>query len=277
MSGADSNMSRRLARGIVRHAARILRPVRPVWSEAMEREFEHIDSNHGAVIWAVGCVWASYLERLKTKALSIVSTAVLFWMLSALIPISGCFWIWYLISLGYLAGFQGRDLWLLDVSIAVVLLTLIVVGTPGRWQWRLLSASLFPYMAFLCLPVAGLVQQFNNFTGLLELDSLYFSLRLLLLGLNFGVVVAALLTLPFTLLYRARAASLATLGLLPVFAIFIRGLADTAKVNDSSMRLTLRMVSCIWPIICTIVFLVIFTSICNKWLPRWSARDVAQQ
>jgi hypothetical protein len=60
---AASTASRWIAQWLVRHAANVLRPIRPTWSEAMEHELDHIEDDHRALTWALGCVWAGYTER----------------------------------------------------------------------------------------------------------------------------------------------------------------------------------------------------------------------
>jgi hypothetical protein len=40
-----------------------LRSARPEWSDALGSELEHIPDDHQALIWAAGCVRASYIER----------------------------------------------------------------------------------------------------------------------------------------------------------------------------------------------------------------------
>jgi hypothetical protein len=40
-----------------------LRPTRPEWSDALSSELEHISDDHQALIWAAGCIGASYKER----------------------------------------------------------------------------------------------------------------------------------------------------------------------------------------------------------------------
>ena len=54
---------RTLACRLVRHACAVLRPTRPLWASAMERELEHIPTHFQTLVWALGCVRASYMER----------------------------------------------------------------------------------------------------------------------------------------------------------------------------------------------------------------------
>jgi len=69
---------RRLALALARHAARVLPNARDAWAKAMGQEIHFIESDRDALSWAVGCVLASYLERifamnlLHTRAARIV-------------------------------------------------------------------------------------------------------------------------------------------------------------------------------------------------------------
>ncbi len=68
---------RRAAHGLTRHAARTLRATRPGWSDALESEVEHIPDDRQALIWAVGCVRASYAERYYSRHVGLLAAAVI--------------------------------------------------------------------------------------------------------------------------------------------------------------------------------------------------------
>ena len=53
--------SRRIARALMRHAARVM-PA-PDWGEAMQNELEAIGDDQVALRWAIGCLVAGYGER----------------------------------------------------------------------------------------------------------------------------------------------------------------------------------------------------------------------
>jgi hypothetical protein len=78
-----ANIERRLALRLVRHAAFVLPRGAASWGIAMQREVEHIDSNHDALKWAIGCVSTGYLRRLAS--LSVVHTSAIRWLLAAFI------------------------------------------------------------------------------------------------------------------------------------------------------------------------------------------------
>jgi hypothetical protein len=64
MSTTD-NLVRRLALAVTEHAMRVLPPDRSSWARAMRQEIDHIDSDRSALRWAVGCLLASYRERVR--------------------------------------------------------------------------------------------------------------------------------------------------------------------------------------------------------------------
>jgi hypothetical protein len=70
----------RVAWGLAAHAARILPPERREWSQAMIAEVDHLPSAGAAMRWAIGCVFAGYIERTR----SMIGTAghVSRWVLS---------------------------------------------------------------------------------------------------------------------------------------------------------------------------------------------------
>jgi hypothetical protein len=61
---------RRLAVRLAAHAEKALPRSRVDWASAMRNEIHHISGNHAALKWALGCVFASYIERLRTMNVS---------------------------------------------------------------------------------------------------------------------------------------------------------------------------------------------------------------
>jgi hypothetical protein len=56
----------RIALGLTAHAARILPPERREWSQAMIAEVDHLPSAGAAIRWAIGCIFAGYIERMRS-------------------------------------------------------------------------------------------------------------------------------------------------------------------------------------------------------------------
>ena len=66
----EQPLLRRLASALLAHAARTLPRRRASWAEAIEAEAQHIESDAAALRWAVGCVFASYRERIRAMDFS---------------------------------------------------------------------------------------------------------------------------------------------------------------------------------------------------------------
>jgi hypothetical protein len=65
MNRCNTTLLHRIAARLVRHAAKVLPPKREHWADAMAGELAHIPDSPAALKWAVGCVFASYSERVK--------------------------------------------------------------------------------------------------------------------------------------------------------------------------------------------------------------------
>jgi hypothetical protein len=61
---------RRMASALADHASRTLPPQRREWARAMCSEVESIDDDVDAVLWSLGCVFASYRERIQVMVTS---------------------------------------------------------------------------------------------------------------------------------------------------------------------------------------------------------------
>jgi hypothetical protein len=55
----------RVAARLISHAAQTLPVERADWATAMGNEFQYISGSYAPLIWAVGCVLASYAERIR--------------------------------------------------------------------------------------------------------------------------------------------------------------------------------------------------------------------
>jgi hypothetical protein len=57
---------RHFAVRLAAHAEKVLPRSRADWARAMRSEIHHISGNHATLKWALGCVFASYSERMRT-------------------------------------------------------------------------------------------------------------------------------------------------------------------------------------------------------------------
>jgi hypothetical protein len=56
---------RHLAVRLTSHTEKVLPESRAEWARAMRNEVQHISGNRAALVWALGCVFASYTERMR--------------------------------------------------------------------------------------------------------------------------------------------------------------------------------------------------------------------
>jgi len=84
----DSSLVRRLAERLAAHTESIMPRDRAQWAQAMRRELDHVPGTAAALRWALGCVLASYIERMTTMSTDRVGISrwvLSLWMLC-------CFW-----------------------------------------------------------------------------------------------------------------------------------------------------------------------------------------
>lgn len=113
---------RPLAMQLVTHAQKVLPRSRADWARAMHHEVEHISGNHAALAWALGCVVASYMERMKTMISSdarISRWVLALEMLCCFTPLTFLF----MATVTNLGRMEGRT--------AIVALTVAMAGPIG--------------------------------------------------------------------------------------------------------------------------------------------------
>jgi hypothetical protein len=66
MSGQNSAL-RRIASALIAHAKKTMPSSRSEWAQAMECELQYLESDLNALMWAGGCVIASYTARGERK------------------------------------------------------------------------------------------------------------------------------------------------------------------------------------------------------------------
>jgi hypothetical protein len=142
MSGLAA-WQRRCALRLVRHAAGVLRGSRPEWAAALESELEHVPGNYRALMWAVGCVRASYMERYVGRwrpLLTAVAVGLAFAVLDELVSgvIAAVAWPHWYVVFARAHKHLSLELWsIVAVSLPIALLA---VGC-GVLLARLANAS----------------------------------------------------------------------------------------------------------------------------------------
>ena len=113
-------VSRRVARGLMKHAAMVSPGERAEWAQAMTNELDYLSPDMCAVRWALGCIVVCYSERIDAMIRSLESLPR--WMLS--LEMLMCFLPLTLVfSTVVLAGAHGGytlQAWLLYCSGSVL-------------------------------------------------------------------------------------------------------------------------------------------------------------
>jgi hypothetical protein len=154
---SGSDLLRRIACRLIRHAASALPPGRDHWAEAMAAELDHIPKSAAALQWALGCVLASYSERMRT--MTTIRPPVSRWVLLVEMlaffsfPTLGLFAV-----LANLATISGLDVvWLVSVATLgpiglAVSFKAIVLNRPSLsklFTWALAVLAAWTVVAYL--------------------------------------------------------------------------------------------------------------------------------
>ena len=223
------------------------------------REVQSISSDVEALIWAIGCLWAIRVERFIGKSrpglnCTLLLTGLLF---GANSPLTYSVWDGAKASSGL---FPEAPYGLLFVFVFAFVAALIAAVTPGRPARRAFCAVIFPFLALLGLLAATLG---SEVVGALSPPEDIAAVHILFLGPLFGVVVAAVLSLPCVLLYREIAAQAAALALTPVFAKTLATGSLICRVQPCGSPFYL-----IWPWLCSLMIIGISTHTCLTWVSR---------
>jgi len=255
---------------LVRRAADVLSRRHPGWSRLLTRELESIEGDLEALIWAIGCVWAVDVEGFirRTRPMLMISLLMaglyvtVHWLVTHL--------AWYGLPRPPLESLSGPPRGLLKIAVFLVLIMLIGAVTPGRRRRRVFAAAAFPLLALLALPATALGVQIVT---ALDLPRAHPAIAMIVSGPVFGFVVAVLLSLPFVLLYRSSAVPIAMLALLPPIAKTIWNV-DLQAWSTHPYRTFLIQ---IWPFACSLLLIVMFTRVCDRWLRRVPGSSVKPQ
>jgi hypothetical protein len=165
MSRSSTSIARRLAQRLGAHAAAVLPKHRNNFGAAMRNEIEHLPHEGQALFWALGCVVASYLERISDMTFGTLRVSR--WVLG--LEMIMCFWwlTWMFLALasrGLYFGFAGplpMDPWfftMLTVAAvgpigSVVAFRSVVLGR--RSLGRVTTVVLCVAAAWTCLAFVG--------------------------------------------------------------------------------------------------------------------------
>lgn len=114
------SFARSAATWIARHAGAVLLPHRPDWAKAMASEVDHLSSDSAAFHWAIGCLIASYRERIKitlTRNLYVSRWLMSLEMLVCFVPLT---WLGTTVLYVYATGNLPTQEAFLNLSAAAI-------------------------------------------------------------------------------------------------------------------------------------------------------------
>lgn len=118
---------RRFARRLVRHAKHVMHPARPAWSAVMESELEHVPGDYQSLLWAIGCVRASYMERFYGRSRSVltaITVGIVFAILDELLRgvLAAMAWPHWYVSFARAHKHLGLEVWFVAMILPVALM-----------------------------------------------------------------------------------------------------------------------------------------------------------
>ena len=182
----SSSWQRRIARRLVRHAGALLHSTRPTWSAAMESELEHVPSHYRALLWALGCVHASYMERFGTRSRVIVIAIFIGYLFAALdVSITGVMaataWPHWFIAFAKAHKHLSLELWSFAMVLPVtflaaglgILLAHLAKNSSPSTPYVALGAWLIHTFAFTLVPTVCLVPMATLWDDFLRFPTSY--------------------------------------------------------------------------------------------------------
>ena len=119
-----STFARRVAEQLAAHARNVMPRERGDWARAMRNEIEHVPHDRQALLWAIGCVVASYLERSRTMEVGTFRISRLVLAVEALVCFFPLTWMFGALASRGAYGFTGplpMDAWFFTMlSVAAI-------------------------------------------------------------------------------------------------------------------------------------------------------------
>jgi hypothetical protein len=249
---------RRCAAFLVRHAAGGRASDRPRWAALLQAELERIQRDREALIWAIGCAWSTNVERYFSKGRPFLTSALLVLGLYVTTHYLLAHLSWYGFTPRPPVDAEAPSRMFIKLALFLTLTILVRLVTPGEPRRKLIAAVAFPLLAMMILEVSRAASEVTEaVTPIVGSSDIGSMVRVAL----FGVVVSALVSLPFVLVYRRYASALACLAMVPTFARFLGELRPTVH----TMRDVLGEMA---PFACSFLLITLFSSTILQWLLR---------
>jgi hypothetical protein len=162
---ASGAWQRRIALRLVRHAARVLRTARPEWSEALESELNHVPGHYRALMWAIGCVRASYRERYLDRSrplLAAIAVGLVFALLDEFVSgtLAAVAWPQWYVAFAGSHRHLSLELWsIVAVTLPIALLAAgsgaLLARVSNTSRIMLPWASIGVWVIYLLVPTPG--------------------------------------------------------------------------------------------------------------------------
>jgi len=220
-----------------------------------EVQLNHIGSDVEALTWAIGRIWSARVECMIARIHPAVNCVLLLVGLYFAVHVLIVHLAWYGVPQQQLEFPDESLRGLAKLGMFVFAIALVALTTSGCPRRRIFSAAIFP---FLCL--LGLLATASAFKVAASIapPGEYPVVEAILRALIIGWIVASALCIPATLLYRATAAPIAFLSLLPSVARVVW--------NSTPNLDAVGMFSFGWPFICAFILIAVSTHICRRWL-----------
>jgi lysylphosphatidylglycerol synthetase-like protein (DUF2156 family) len=229
---------------------------RPRWSALLQAEFDEIQSDREALVWAVGCAWGMSVEPYISKARPFLTCSLMLLGMYLTMHHLLAHLSWYGLSPSHVTYANGAAREFLKLAVFLATMALICIVAPGKPRRKVIAAVAFPLFAMMTLEASAAgFEVVHTLTSAFVLPRLELIVRAAL----FGTIVATVVSLPFALLYRSHAASVACLALIPALA------KSLSEVQPSVYTLN-RLLEQVAPYACSLLLIAFFSSTCHQWV-----------
>lgn len=230
----------------------------------LQSELNAIRGDHEALIWAIGCAWTLRVETYIAKARPLLTCSLMLLGMYLSLHYLVAHLSWYGLSPSRTAYAAQTPREFIKLAAFLIVMALVCLVAPGEPRRKVIAAVVFPLFAMMTLEASSAgFEVVRALTSALRLPELEILIRVAL----FGSIVAALVSLPFALLYRDQAASVACLALTPVLARTLGQLPPTAH----TMHGILEQVA---PFACSLLLISAFSRTCRQWLRYTPSRSL---
>src|ERR1700733_2220879 len=119
MTSLDS-MTRRVARSLATHGARVAPTERAEWCKAMINEMDYLPRPASAIGWALGCIFVGYAERIRSMTRSTLAVSPWILALEMIVCFAPLTFLFFAVVAAAARGAMTLQAYLLYGSVALV-------------------------------------------------------------------------------------------------------------------------------------------------------------